>query len=160
MHFATNLASSGGHPQPPFPEPRQRPFVRNGAALTFLIVEDDALIALDLEAIVEQAGGQIIGMAAVAADAERLATSLRPDVVLMDVRLRGDRDGITSASAIQELVGAPVVFVTGNEDADTVARIMAISGSRPVKKPVIARDLIEAVLASLERGMRGPGASC
>src|SRR5689334_20834021 len=82
-------ATNGSHSST-FPGESPDPFVKDGVALTFLIVEDEAAIALDLQSIIMSAGGQVLDIAATAADAERLASALRPDVILMDVRLRGE----------------------------------------------------------------------
>jgi AmiR/NasT family two-component response regulator len=109
---------------------------------------------LDLQSMIVDAGGEVLGIAAKASDAEQLAQALRPDIILMDVRLRGERDGIASAHAIRTLLDAPIIFVTGNEDPDTVARIRAASGGLPVHKPVHPRALIDAVLVALNRGQR------
>jgi AmiR/NasT family two-component response regulator len=129
--------------------------VRDGLPITFLIVEDEAVIAMDLELMIADAGGRPVGLAATAADAERLAGVLRPDVILMDVRLKGERDGIAAAYAIREALGTPIVFVTGNEEAETVGRIRAVNGSSPVHKPVRASALIDAVLEALSGSRHG-----
>lgn len=142
-------SATNGSPSPPFPGGSSDPFVRDGVSLTFLIVEDEAAIALDLQSIIMDAGGQVLGMAATASDAERLAYALRPDIILMDVRLRGERDGIAAAHAIRTQLDTTIVFVTGNEDLDTVARIMATSGGPPVHRPIRPRGLIEAALTAL-----------
>ena len=160
MQSALACQSAGGPARPPVPAgSAARPFVRDGKALTFLIVEDEAIIAMDLESMVTEAGGRAVGLTATAAEAERLARVLRPDVVLMDVRLKGDRDGIAAAQAIRSAIPTSVVFVTGNEDVDTVARIKASGGSDPVQKPVRPGVLVEAVLKALRGdavGGRGP----
>jgi CheY-like chemotaxis protein len=148
----------GGPNWPPSaPESGEGPFVRDGAPVRFLIVEDEAVIAMDLETMVSESGGQPVGMAATAAEAERLAAALAPDVILMDVRLKGARDGIAAAEAIREAHGIPIVFVTGNEEATTLGRIRGFNGSSPVPKPVRAPALVQAVLAALQGATRGTG---
>ena len=152
MLAALVCQNSTGRSRPPiYQASAERPFVIDGAPLTFVIVEDEAVIAMDLELMITEAGGQPVGVAATAADAERLAGALKPDVILMDVRLKGARDGIAAAYAIQEAHDTPIVFVTGNEEAETVGRIRAFNGSNPMHKPVRVSDLVLAVLDARRR---------
>lgn len=122
---------------------------RFGKALDVLIVEDEPLTALDFSLMVEDAGGRAVGTASSAAAAETLARSAAPDVILMDVRLMGERDGIEAARAIRAFSDVPIVFVTGNSDRSTVDRIRAFGGAVPVAKPVTQDVLVGAVVAAL-----------
>jgi len=152
------LASEGVRKpvQPRGPSNGDKPFVRAGRPITFLVVEDEALIALDIEAMVREAGGRPLSLAATADEAEKLATVLEPDIILMDVRLKGPRDGIAAAHAIRARRDVPIVFVTGNEESTTLERIRVFNGTAPVGKPVRATALISAVLAALRDGGSGP----
>jgi CheY-like chemotaxis protein len=80
-------------------------------ALRILIVEDEMFVAMDAEAILTEAGHQVVGIAPSADDAVSSAAHLGPDVVLMDVRLQGQRDGIEAAAEIRSRFGLPVIFV-------------------------------------------------
>lgn len=120
--------------------------VKAGRPLRVLIVEPDALVALDLAVMVEAAGGQLVGTAAAADDAYILVASTTPDIVVMDARLGGGIDGVSAAQAIRKSCAAPVVFVTGKTDAATIARIRAFNGTKPVVKPVGGDDLPAAIL--------------
>ena len=110
--------------------------VRNGAPCRILIVEDDALIALDLQQTVEELGGAVVGRASRADDAIGLAAKHRPDVVLMDIRLAGGSDGIEAAHGIRRLQQIPIIFVTGNTDPATRERVLEISDVSLLNKPV------------------------
>ena len=77
-----------------------------------LIVEDEQIVAADLEAKLNLIGHQVVGIAGSGEEAISLAGELRPDLVLMDVRLQGRLDGIEAASQIRQLTGAPVIFIT------------------------------------------------
>jgi CheY-like chemotaxis protein len=128
-----------------------RPLSRSGRPLDVLIVEDEALTAMDFAHMVEDAGGRAAATASSASEAEALAKAISPDVVLMDVRLSGARDGVEAAYAIRTFSQVPIIFVTGNSDRGTTERIRAFNGSEPVPKPVDPTRLVAAVLNALER---------
>jgi CheY-like chemotaxis protein len=77
-----------------------------------LIVEDEQIVAADLEARLDKLGCQVIGTAASGEEAVELASASRPDVVLMDVQLQGEMSGTEAARQIQEITGSPIIFVT------------------------------------------------
>jgi CheY-like chemotaxis protein len=77
-----------------------------------LIVEDEAVVAADLTQQLTQSGYCVDGVANTGEDALRLAFELLPDLVLMDVRLRGTMDGTEAARQIQQRTGTPVVYLT------------------------------------------------
>jgi CheY-like chemotaxis protein len=128
-----------------------RPLSRSGRPLEVLIVEDEALTAMDFAHMVEDAGGRAAATASSASEAEALAKAMNPDVVLMDVRLAGTRDGVEAAYSIRTFSQVPIIFVTGNIDRGTTDRIRAFNGSEPVPKPVDQTRLIAAVLNALGR---------
>jgi CheY-like chemotaxis protein len=88
-----------------------------------LIVEDEPMIALSLEADMREMGFETCDLAANGQQARSQAISNQPDVVLMDVNLEGGREGIEAAKLLREACDVPVVFVTGHTDRDTVERI-------------------------------------
>jgi CheY-like chemotaxis protein len=114
--------------------------------LRVLIVEDDPILAMELEHIVEGAGSVAIGVAAKPVDAISMAAEFGPDLVLMDVRLQGQADGIGTAYAIQAYRDTPVLFVTALKDEDTAKRVEAFNGSEPLIKPVDPERLSRAML--------------
>ena len=85
-----------------------------------LIVDDEFLIALDLESSMRELGFNVCTVASNENDAIELAKSNRPDVVVMDVYLGGTRAGIEAARWLREVCGVPIVFVTAYCDADTL----------------------------------------
>ena len=109
-----------------------------------LIVEDEILIALDLEAEMHALGFDVCGLAPNARQARSLAMSNEPDVVLMDVNLEGGREGIEAARWLREVCDIPVVFVTAYTAPDTVERIH----EQVPDAPVIAKPLYRERLAS------------
>jgi two-component system, response regulator PdtaR len=83
-----------------------------------LIVEDEIVIALDLEAQVRELGFEICGVTSNAREALSLAKEEPPDLAIMDIYLHGARDGIEVARQIRSLFSTPVIFVTAYSDDD------------------------------------------
>jgi len=113
--------------------------------LRILVVEDEALIAMDIELMVEELGGQSIGVVRTGAGAIAEAERLRPDVILMDIQLADEIDGVQAAERIRAKSGTPIVFVSANSDRDMQRRIAALDASF-VSKPVVGAYLCDAIL--------------
>jgi CheY-like chemotaxis protein len=114
-----------------------------------LIVEDEALNALYISSVLEVCGYDVIGVTATAAEALDLAAGHVPDLVLMDITLRGEVDGIAAARSLQERLGVPILFVTAHADAPTLARARAINPAGYLLKPFTAHQLETAVRKAL-----------
>jgi DNA-binding NarL/FixJ family response regulator len=113
-----------------------------------LIVDDEFLIAFDLESLMRELGFDVCTVASNEKDAIELAKSNPPDVVVMDVYLGGTRAGIEAARWLREVCGVPIVFVTAHIDADTLERIRTVVPAAPVlSKPVYRQTLADAVSA-------------
>lgn len=114
-------------------------------ATSILVVEDEALIADDLERTLKRLG---YAVPAVLADGERAieaAAAHAPSLVLMDIKLRGRVDGIEAARAIRERSESPVVFLTSYSDPATLSRASAARPYGYVLKPFAERDLRVAI---------------
>lgn len=116
--------------------------------LKVLIVEDEFFIALDAEEQVKALGHTVVGMAASAEQAIRIAGEEEPDVVLMDIRLIGPTDGITTALEIRARYGIEAIFVTANTDPSTLSRAEAIGPLGVLQKP-LTKDRLAAQFARL-----------
>jgi DNA-binding NarL/FixJ family response regulator len=111
-----------------------------------LIIEDEFLIALDLEDTMFKLGFDICALAPSARKARSLAMKDQPDVALVDVCLEGGREGIEIGRWLKEVCGVPIVFVTAYGDAVTVERIHDQVPNAPVlSKPVFRHQLAEAI---------------
>jgi DNA-binding NarL/FixJ family response regulator len=113
-----------------------------------LVVEDEFLIALGICQQVEEIGLPVCGTATTADEAVSEALIHRPMIVLMDVRLQGDSDGVDAALAIHEHVGSKVIFVTGSREPATLERISRDHPSAVLFKPVSGRQLRTAIEAA------------
>jgi two-component system, response regulator PdtaR len=111
-----------------------------------LIVEDEIFFAINLEADMHELGFDICDLATNGQQASVLAISNQPDVVLMDINLEGGCEGIEVARWLRKVCEAPVVFVTGYTDRDTVERIHEqVPGVPVLPKPVYHDRLAEVV---------------
>ncbi len=114
-----------------------------------LIVDDEFLIAEGLSMQVEDMGMTVCATAASADEAILQAQAHRPRVVLMDMRLQGDKDGVDAALVINATVGSKMIFVTGSSEPETLARIQTDHPSGVLIKPVSDRQLRTAIEAAI-----------
>jgi len=86
--------------------------LRSAAAADVLVIEDEPIIAMDLRMLVESCGHRVIGMARSEDEAVRLAREHPPTLILADVNLGPGGDGISATARIQQMMRAPVIFIT------------------------------------------------
>jgi signal transduction histidine kinase len=106
-----------------------------------MIVEDERILALDLAETLDELGYTVAGMASRGEEAIELARQLAPQLILMDVRLDGDVDGITAAETIRDEHDVPVVFLTAHADDDTLHRATSSEAAAYLVKPFKPPDL-------------------
>lgn len=114
--------------------------------LTVLIVEDESLVALDLEETVRSHGFKVAGVCGESEHALTMARTLRPDIVLMDIRINGEHDGIETAMQISNFYRPALIFLTAFSDASHIERAAALHPLGYLIKPVNPRELF-ALLA-------------
>jgi DNA-binding NarL/FixJ family response regulator len=114
---------------------------------TCLIVDDDHLIAEHLRTLVEGFGFSVCGVAHDGQTAIETAVNLQPDVILMDVRLGGELDGVDAAIEIFKRARSRIIFVTAYSDPPTVERMKRNNPSGILIKPVDRAEL-KRVLAA------------
>jgi diguanylate cyclase (GGDEF)-like protein/PAS domain S-box-containing protein len=114
-----------------------------------LIVEDEKIIALDLERRLERNGFKVVGTTGMASEAIELAGSEMPDLVLMDIYLADETDhsgrGIEAAQEIRRRYAIPVVFLTAYADDDTIQRAKIAEPVGYILKPFKEKDLISTI---------------
>lgn len=115
-----------------------------------LIVEDDFLIASDMEAALREAGIEVAGLASSAEEALELAKTAKPAITIMDIRLAGKRDGIDAALELFRTHGIRCVFATAHYDRGTRMRAEPARPLAWVPKPYAMKSLIEAVRTALK----------
>jgi CheY-like chemotaxis protein len=116
-----------------------------------LIVEDEIVIALDLQDAMSAMGFDHCDLAASDRNARLLAMGTHPDVALVDVCLEGGREGIEAARWLREVCEVPIVFVAGCNDPATIERIHEHVPDAPVlTKPEYRKRLADAVAEAME----------
>ncbi|MDD1718602.1 MAG: response regulator [Methanoregulaceae archaeon] len=112
---------------------------------SILIIEDNAIIALDIERRLKSIGCGIAGVAATAAEALDLAEKKRPVLALVDIKLKGPVDGIEVATQLRDRFSIPFVFLTAHSDAGVKASAMATGPAGYLLKPLRESELEELV---------------
>jgi len=114
-----------------------------------LIVEDDVVVAQDLKNRLTGMGYFVVAVISTGEDAIDKARHHLPDVVLMDIRLAGEMDGITAAGQIGAKYKIPIVFLTAYADDVTLARAREIRPAGYVLKPFDPRNLYVVIEMAL-----------
>ena len=115
-----------------------------------LIAEDEALIRLDLAEMLTEEGYDVVGEAGDGETAVRLATELKPDLVILDIKMP-IMDGLAAAEKVAEARLAPVVILTAFSQRDLVERARAAGAMAYLVKPFQKSDLVPAIEIALSR---------
>jgi PAS domain S-box-containing protein len=114
-----------------------------------LIVEDEWLVAQGIKESLVDLGYEVVGMAVSGAQTLQVAAEQQPDLVLMDILLQGDMDGIEVAEHLRQQFGIPVVFLTAYADSTTLARAKVVEPYGYILKPFEVRELHSAIEIAL-----------
>jgi PAS domain S-box-containing protein len=106
-----------------------------------LIVEDEGVVALSIQAALTKMGYRVVGIAVTGNEAIALAKEHKPDVILMDIHIKGDIDGIQTTEKLNEITDIPVIFLTAYADDETVKRAIKTRSSSYLVKPYNPREL-------------------
>jgi DNA-binding NarL/FixJ family response regulator len=115
--------------------------------LRIVVVEDEVFIRLDLMTHLQSGGHQVVGTADSAVGAVHVVEEKQPDLVLMDVRLIGERDGIQAAIEIWQRFAIRSLFVSANLDTAARARAASANPAGFLEKPFSKSSLLAAVAA-------------
>ncbi len=116
-----------------------------------LIVEDETLIAEELRERLASLGFSVIAAVDSAEEGIAIATRERPDLVLMDIRLKGAKDGVQAAEEIHGQIDVPVVYLTAHSDQLTVNRAKRTHYDGFLLKPFRARELQSTIEIAIQR---------
>ena len=115
------------------------------------IIEDESLVALGIQGLLEDSGHEIVAMATRGATASELILQHQPDIVLLDINLKGDGlDGIDVCRLTTEMTSAKVIIVTAYSDEETTKRALEAGAVIVLIKPVTDHNLIAAIEAAAE----------
>jgi len=127
----------------------------HSSRLRALIVEDEALVADELSERLSRLGFSVIGTADSAEQGIAIATREHPDLILMDIRLKGKKDGVQAADEIRRHMDVSIVYVTALSDDSTVERARRTDHDGFLLKPFHRSDLQSAIeIAMLRRAAR------
>jgi diguanylate cyclase (GGDEF)-like protein len=130
----------------------QRPAAAVAAPMQILLVEDEGLVAQDLQESMLRLGYCVAGIASEeGAQAVAMARQLQPDLIVMDVGLRGDVDGIQAARMIQQSCHIPVIYLTGHGDTATLQRAVSTGPLGYIVKPFQEVELRCAIEVAIHR---------
>jgi len=116
-----------------------------------LIVEDEIIIAAYLKELLTRLDFEVLDMVSNGEDAIQKALQHKPDLILMDILLSGNLDGIETAEAINEKSDIPIVYLTGNADINTVKRARESKPFGYILKPVNVQDLYSTIDTAIRR---------
>jgi len=119
--------------------------------IRILIVEDEAIVAEDLELAVTNIGYEVVGRAVSADAAVDKAVKLKPDLVLMDIVLRGEKSGIDASREIKEKVDIPVIFLTAYSDVGLIDKAKSTEPYAYIVKPFQERQLLASIKTALHK---------
>lgn len=138
------------------PDTNTGPASRPRAAASVLIVEDDVLIASQMEAALSEAGFDVLGPVATGEEAMAIAASERPDLAVVDLRLAGNRDGVDTALELLRSHGIRCIFATAYSDPEAHARAKPADPLGWLHKPYTMASLTSMVCRSAAK-LRGKG---
>lgn len=118
---------------------------------TVLIVEDEEITALDVEMTLSRLGYRVLARAASGDDAIALVAQHQPDIILMDIQLRGELDGIATAELIRKSYIVPIVYLTAHTEIEVLERAQQTEPFGYVLKPLDERSLHATLDVALHR---------
>ena len=119
--------------------------------INILIVEDELLIAKNLSPKLEKLGYQIADIVSSGADAIQRARELRPDLILMDIVIKGDIDGIETAAIINQELDIPIIYTTAYADDETLQRAEKTGSYGYLLKPFKEREMHATIKIALSK---------
>ena len=117
-----------------------------------LIVEDEALIAANIEEVLAESGFRVAGVASSALEALSIAEETRPRLALVDIRLPGDMDGIQLACRLRDEYGVPSIFLSGLLDSAITMRAREARPLGFLRKPFRPSQVFNAIERALSAG--------
>lgn len=111
------------------------------AKINVLVVEDESIVSKDIQHSLKKLGYSVAGAASTGEKAIELATSTLPDIILMDIMLKGDMNGIEAADEIRKTCSIPVIFLTAYADESTLSKAKVTEPYGYILKPFKEIDL-------------------
>src|SRR6056297_2865030 len=119
------------------------------ASVRILLVEDESIVAMDMERRLTTLGYHVISHVLSGEEAVVQAEAERPDLILMDIHLKGEMDGIEAAERIKSSLGTPVIYITAYSDETTLARAKITEPFGYILKPFQEREIYSTIEMAL-----------
>ena len=116
-----------------------------------LIVEDESIAALDLEMRLKADGYEVLNVVCTGENAIQVVENNLVNLILMDIKLKGEIDGIETASIIRKTSDVAIVYISGNSDLLASERLHATSPEGTLKKPISDWELFEVIEKALQK---------
>lgn len=116
-----------------------------------LIVEDDMLLSMVEERLIQKLGFEVIDKVTRGSDAIKKAEELQPDIIVMDISLKGEMDGIEAVEKIREKSDVPVIYLSGSGDRYSYERARKTGFTDYLTKPVTGGDLKEPLALAIRQ---------
>ena len=116
-----------------------------------LVVEDEAVVAIDIQSKLQDLGYSVIALIRSGEEAVQTACEMRPDLILMDINLQGEMDGISAAACIQKNNSTPVVYMTAHGDSETLRRAKMTEPLGYIIKPFDEQGLRATIEVALNK---------
>jgi len=110
-----------------------------------LIVEDEAIVALEMEMKITLEGYDVVKIVATGEEAVEIAAKTKPDLILMDIMLLGEMDGIEAAKQISKIGDIPIIYITGNSHLKSDERLLSTRPAEILSKPISDWKLFEVI---------------
>ncbi len=114
--------------------------------MRILLVDDDQLIRFVHQMFIERAGHEVVGVAEEESQAVNLAFELKPDLIIMDIRLENGTNGIHAMKTIQETHNIPAIYISGNSDNKTIEEAEKTFMKAFLVKPVTQDEIAKALV--------------
>lgn len=121
------------------------------AKASVLVVEDESIVAKDIKLNLEKLGYKVVGTVATGEKAIEQAIELKPNIILMDIMLKGKMNGIEATGFIKENLNIPVIYLTANADDNTVDKAKYTEPHGYIIKPFTQTDLHTAIEMALHK---------
>lgn len=121
-------------------------------ATRILVVEDEGVVAMNLKMTLMSEGFDVLPIAMSADSALILTAQYHPDIVLMDIKIKGDKDGIDTAILITDHYHIPIIYTTAHFDDATVERAQATEHAAYLVKPFSDTELFQAINSAFKDG--------
>lgn len=116
-----------------------------------MLVEDELITALDIQRMLEKVGYSVSATISSGEEAVERVHQINPDLIIMDIFLSNDMDGIEATALIERQVDIPVIFLTANADTTTIKRADKLKHYGYLLKPIKQGDLDSIISTALQR---------